>query len=104
MMSRWINVVLVYVLLGAVLLIITRTLLPIIGVGGVAGELIKPLADLTPILLGVSLATITLITFNLRRQTKLAKRWVEEAENWGDESIISGDVEPSNANLGANLG
>ncbi|HEY6400778.1 MAG TPA: NB-ARC domain-containing protein, partial [Blastocatellia bacterium] len=94
-MSRWINVVLVYVLLGAVILIITRALLPIIRLGGFAGEFIQPLANLTPILLAISLAAITLITFNLRRQSKLAKQWIEEAEILGDESIIGGDVEPS---------
>src|SRR5262245_26350469 len=94
-MSRWINVVLVYVLLGAVILIITRALLPIIRLGGFAGEFIKPLANLTPILLAISLAAITLITFNLRRQSKLARQWIEEAEILGDESIIGGDVESS---------
>jgi tetratricopeptide (TPR) repeat protein len=94
-MSRWINVVLVYVLLGAVTLIITRALLPIIRLGGFAGEFIKPLANLTPILLAISLAAITLITFNLRRQSKLARQWIEEAEILGDESIIGGDVESS---------
>src|SRR5215470_18950079 len=94
-MSRWINVVLVYVLLGAVLLIIARALLPIIGLGGIAGELIQPLVKLTPILLAISLAAITLITFNLRRQTKLANKWVEEAENWGADFTISDEVEPS---------
>ena len=98
-MSRWINVFLVYVLLGAVLLIITRALLPMIGLGGFAEELIQPLTRLTPILFGVGLATLTLITFNLRRQSKLAKKW-EEAEYWGNESIIGGDAEPSSANAG----
>src|SRR5262245_63960177 len=101
-MSRWINVVLVYVLLGAVILIITRALLPIIRLGGIAGELIQPLANLTPILLAISLAAITLITFNLRRQTRLAKRWIEEAETLGDESVIGGDVESSKNQAGGN--
>ena len=64
-MSRWINVLLVYVLLGAVLLMLARGLLPIIGLGGIAGELIQPLARLTPVLLAVSLAAITLIEFDL---------------------------------------
>src|SRR5882672_1667813 len=94
-MSRWINVLLVYVLLGAVLLILTRALLPIIGLGGIAGELIHTLAKLTPILLAISLAAMTLITFNLILQTKLAQKWIEEAENWGDEFIIGHDVESS---------
>src|SRR5262247_825044 len=93
-MSRWINVILVYVLLGAVLLMLARVLLPIIGLGAVAEELIQPLARLTPVLLAISLASITLITFNLRRQTKLARKWVEESENWDNDSIISDEVEP----------
>ncbi len=84
-MSRWINVILVYVLLGAVLLMLTRGLLPIIGPAGVAEELVQPLAGLTPILAAISVAAVTLIAFNLRRQTKLANRWIEEAEDWGDD-------------------
>src|SRR5262249_6394631 len=98
-MSRWINVVLVYVLLGAILLIITRALLPIIRLGGMAGELYQPLANLTPILLAISLAAITLITFNLRRQTRLAKKLSEEVELWGDELTI-GEVEASSVTPG----
>src|SRR5512145_1963036 len=93
-MSRWINVLLVYVLLGAAMLMLARVLLPIIGLGGIAGELIQPLDRLTPVLLAISLAAITLITFNLRRQTTIAKRWIEEAENWGGDFIIGDDIEP----------
>src|SRR5262245_38116749 len=95
MMSRWINVSLVYVLLGAIVLLLARVLLPVIGLGAIAEELIRPLARLTPALLAVSLASVTLITFNLRRQTKLARRWVEEAENLGGDFIIGDVVEPS---------
>jgi hypothetical protein len=92
-MSRWINVILVYFLLGAVLLMLARVLLPIIGLGAVAEELIQPLARLTPVLLAVSLASITLITFNLRRQTKRAQKWGEESENWDNDLIISDEAE-----------
>src|SRR5262245_15205438 len=88
-MSRWINVFLVYVLLGSILSMLARVLLPIIGLGAVAEELILPLARLTPVLLAISLASITLITFNLRRQTRLAQKWVEQSENWDNDSIIS---------------
>src|SRR5262245_28549150 len=94
-MSRWINVVLVYVLLGAILLLLARALLPVIWLGGIAGGLIQPLVRLTPILMGVSLAALTLITFNLKRQTRLAKKWVEEAENWGNDLITGDDIKPS---------
>lgn len=94
-MSRWINVFLVYVLLGAILLTLVRVLLPVIGLGAVAEGWIQPLARLTPTLLAISLASITLITFNLRRQTKRAQRWVEEAENWVGDIITGKDVEPS---------
>jgi tetratricopeptide (TPR) repeat protein len=93
-MSRWINVILVYVLLGAVVLMLARVLLPIIGLGAVADELIQPLASLTPVLLAISLASITLITFSLGLQTKLARKWVEESENWDNDLIISDEVEP----------
>jgi tetratricopeptide (TPR) repeat protein len=95
MMSRWINVFLVYVLLGAVLLTLARVLVPLIGLGPIVEEWIQPLASLTPILLAISLASITLITFNLRRQTRLAQRWVEEAENLAGAVITGEDVEPS---------
>src|SRR5215470_2943639 len=101
-MSRWINVVLVYVLLGAVLLIIARALLPIIGLGGIAGELIQPLTKLTPILVAISLAAITLITFNLKLQTKLAKKWVEEAGDWDEAFVIGAVVEPSDPRTSLN--
>jgi tetratricopeptide (TPR) repeat protein len=94
-MSRWINVILVYVLLGAVLLTLARVLVPLIGLSPIVEEWIQPLASLTPILLAISLASITLITFNLRRQTKLAQRWVEEAENLAGSVITGEDVEPS---------
>jgi len=93
-MSRLINVILVYVLLGAVLLVLVKALLPIIGLGAVAEELIQPLAGLTPVLLAISLASITLITFILRRQTKLARKWVEESDILDNDLIISDEVEP----------
>src|SRR5262245_38420993 len=94
-MSRWINVFLVYIFLGAVVSLLARVLLPIIGLGAIAEELIQPLARLTPALLAVSLTSVTIITLNVRRQTKLARRLVEEAENWGGDFIIGDDVEPS---------
>jgi tetratricopeptide (TPR) repeat protein len=62
--------------------------------GVVTEELIQPLARLTPVLLAISLASATLITFNLRRQTKRARKWVEESENWDSDLIISEEVEP----------
>src|SRR5499426_3436923 len=93
-MSRWINIILVYVLLGAVMSMLARLLLPIIGLGAFAEELIQPLARLTPVLLAISLASITLITFNLKLQTKLARKWVEESENWGGAFIIGDAAEP----------
>src|SRR5215813_7101651 len=92
-MSRWINVILVYVLLGAVMSLLARVLLPIIGLGAFAEELIQPLARLTPVLLAISLASITVITFNLKRQTKLARKWVEGSENWDSDLKISDEVE-----------
>src|SRR5262245_7168805 len=94
-MSRWINVVLVYILLRVVLLIIIRALLPVLGLGGIAGELIPPLIKLTPILMAISLAAITLITFNLKLQTRLARKWVEKTENWDEASVIGDVVDPS---------
>src|SRR5262249_36593522 len=88
--------------LGAVLLIIARALLPIIGLGGIAGELIQPLTKLTPILVAISLAAITLITFNLKLQTKLAKKWVEEAGDWDEAFVIGAVVEPSDPRTSLN--
>src|SRR5262247_440634 len=93
-MSRWINIILVYVLLGAVMSMLARVFLPIIGLGAFTEELIQPLARLTPVLLAISLVSITLITFNLRRQTKLARKWVEESESWDSDLQISDEVEP----------
>ena len=83
--------------LVTVLLILARFLLPVLGLAGVEGELVQFLAGVTPVLLAISLGAITLIAFDLRRQSKLAakraKRLGEEAENWGDDFGAGGPIE-----------
>ncbi|MCG3161519.1 MAG: hypothetical protein JMDDDDMK_02702 [Acidobacteria bacterium] len=95
------NVLLVYVVLGAVLLIFARLLLPVMGLAGVEGELVQPLVKLTPALLAVIVVAVTLIAFDLKRQSKLAAkrttRLVEEAENWSDDFIIGAEIEQPRA-------
>lgn len=92
-----IDVFLVYVALGAVLLMIARYLLPVMGLAGVEGELVQPLVKLTPALLAISVMAVALITFDLKRQSRLAvkrtTRLVEEAENWSDDFIIGAEIE-----------
>ncbi|MGE0128342.1 MAG: tetratricopeptide repeat protein [Blastocatellales bacterium] len=92
-----INVLLVYIALGAVLLIFARFLLPVMGLAGVEGELVQPLVRLTPALLALIAGSVALIAFDLKRQSKLAakqsKRLVEEAESWSDDFIIGGAIE-----------
>jgi len=96
-MKRWINIFLVDITLVAVLLILARFLLPVTGLAGVEGELVQFLAGFTPVLLVISLGAITLIVFDLRRQSKLAakraKRLGEEAEDWGADFGAGGPIE-----------
>jgi tetratricopeptide (TPR) repeat protein len=96
-MKRWTTIFLVYITLGAVLLIIARFLLPMMGLAGVEGEFIQPLARFTPVLLVISAGAMALIVFDLKRQSRLAvkqsKRLVDEAENWSDEFMIGAEIE-----------
>src|SRR5262245_53953816 len=97
-MKRWINIFLVDITLVAALLIFARFLLPVIGMAGIEDDLVQPLAKLTPVLLAISLVAMTLIVFDLKRQSKLAtrqaRRLVEGPENWSDDFIIGAAIEP----------
>ncbi|MCI0389259.1 MAG: tetratricopeptide repeat protein [Acidobacteria bacterium] len=92
-MKRWTNILLVYIALCAVLLIIARGLLPVMGLAGVDGELVQSLAVLTPYLLAGAASAAALITFNLIRQSRLSRRLVENSADWDEEFFIVGAIE-----------
>jgi tetratricopeptide (TPR) repeat protein len=83
--------------MGALLLVAARFLLPVMGLAGVEGELVQPLAKLLPASLAIFIGSVALIVFDLKRQTKLAarraKRLVEEAELWSEDFVIGEEVE-----------
>ncbi len=97
-MRRWTTILLVYVALGALLLVVARFLLPVMGLGGVEGEWVQPLVKLSPAAFAVFIGSVGLIFLNLKREAKLAikqaKRLVEEAENWSDDFVIGQEIEP----------
>src|SRR5262245_58349899 len=96
-MKRWTTIFLVYITLGAVLLIMASLLLPMMGLAGAEEEFIQPLARFTPGLFLLSAGAMALIVFDLKRQSRLAaeqsKRPIEEAENWSDERVIGAEIE-----------
>ncbi len=96
-MKKWTNIFLVDIALSAVLLILARFLLPLLDLAGVEGELVQPLARLTPILLAVSASAVALLAFDLKRQSRLAteqsKRLDLEAESWRNEFIIEAEID-----------
>ncbi len=91
-MKRMTTILLVYVALGALLLIVARFLLPVMGLAGVEGEFVQPLAKLLPASFATCVVAVALIVFDLKRQAKLAtkraKRLVEEAEGWSESFVI----------------
>ncbi len=97
-MKRWTNILLVYIALGAVLLIIARGLLPVMGLSGVEGELVQRLAELTPILLVITAGSVVLIALNLKRQSKFSRRLVEEGADLNEEFFIVGAIEEPRLN------
>ncbi|MGH9848986.1 MAG: tetratricopeptide repeat protein [Blastocatellia bacterium] len=95
-MKRWITILLVYLALGALLLVVARFMLPVMGLGGVEGEFVQPLIKLAPTSFTIFLVSVALIVFDLKRQAKLAakqaKRLVEEAEGWSDDFVIGEEI------------
>ncbi|HKQ78671.1 MAG TPA: tetratricopeptide repeat protein [Blastocatellia bacterium] len=92
-MKRWTNILLVYIALGAVLLIIARGMLPVMGLAGVDGELVRSLGVLTPYLMAGAAGAIGLIAFNLIRQSRIPRGVIEDGANWNEEFFIVGAIE-----------
>ncbi len=97
-MKRWIDILLASVVLGTSSLIAARWLLPVMGLAGVEGELIRPLARSMPLLLTVFSLTILALGLMIYRQGRKSERkvsrLVDEAEGWGDEVVI-GEIDGS---------
>src|SRR5262245_54694831 len=91
-MKRWTNILLVYIALGAVLLILARAVLPATGLAVVDGELVQSLAVLTPYLLAGVACAVGLIAINLIRQSRLSRRMVQEGADWEEEFFIVGAI------------
>ncbi|HMX28551.1 MAG TPA: NB-ARC domain-containing protein, partial [Blastocatellia bacterium] len=96
-MKRWTTILLTLMALTAAMLMVARWVLPLMGIGGVGGELLSPLARLTPIAATVCVCSIVTLVITLRRQPKpaypQARRLVEEAETWSDDFIIGEELE-----------
>src|SRR5262245_44651140 len=92
-MKRWTNIFLVYIALGAVLLIIARGFLPAMGLARVEGELVRSLAQLTPVLLAITAGAVCLIAFNLKRQSRRARKFAEEGAGLDEEFFIVGAID-----------
>ncbi|HMY70606.1 MAG TPA: hypothetical protein PLQ88_02145, partial [Blastocatellia bacterium] len=71
-MKRWTTILLTLMALTAAMLMVARWVLPLMGIGGVGGELLSPLARLTPIAATVCVCSIVTLVITLRRQPKPA--------------------------------
>ncbi len=78
-------------------MLVSRWLLPVMGLAGVEGEIIQPLVRMTPAMITILAASVAGIVFLLRRQARSgypqAKRLVDEAEQWSDEFLIGHDAQ-----------
>jgi len=101
MTKKWTTISLTLVALLAALLMAARWLLPLMGIGGVEGELLTPLSRLMPMAATICALSVGLLVIAFRRQPKPAypeaKRLVEEAETWSDDFIIGEELEVSAA-------
>ncbi len=87
-MRKWTTIIFAWVAVIALLLIVARFMLPLMGLAGVEGELVQPLVRLMPASITMLVGSIALIIYDLRRQAKYVdvrpKRLVDEAEEWSD--------------------
>lgn len=91
-MKRWSTISLVLVAVFASLLMITRLLVPVMGLGGIEDEWLHPLSRLMPFAAMAVTTSIVLLVLTFRWQIKPAypeaRRLVEEAEAWSDQFVI----------------
>lgn len=99
-MRRWTTAIFPWVAVVALLMIVTRYMLPILGLGGAGGENIRLLVKLMPVSITLLVSSIAIIVFNLRRQSKFidlrSKALVDEVRDWNDE-LQYGDLTPEKA-------
>jgi tetratricopeptide (TPR) repeat protein len=91
--------ILVSIAIAALLLIIARWLLPVMGFAGLEDETIEPLVRMTPAVVGVLVLSLAALWFFLWRQSRMgfarARRLVDEAEDWSEGYIIGESLERS---------
>ncbi|MFN0085647.1 MAG: ATP-binding protein [Blastocatellia bacterium] len=87
-MKKWTTIIFAWVAVIALLLIVARFMLPMMGLAGVEGEYVQPLVRLMPASITMLVGSIAMIVFDLRRQSKFVtvkpKRLVDEATNWNN--------------------
>src|SRR5262245_20605279 len=99
-MRRWITAIFPWIAVVALLLIVARFMLSVLGLAGADGENIKLLAKLMPASITLLLGSVAIIIFELRRQSRIidvrSKRLVDEAEEWNDQDQF-GELSPERA-------
>ncbi|MDX2029727.1 MAG: tetratricopeptide repeat protein [Blastocatellia bacterium] len=96
-MKKWTTIIFAWVAVIALLLIVARFMLPMMGLAGVEGEYVQPLVRLMPASITMLVGSIAMIVFDLRRQAKFVdvrpKRLVDEAEGWSSDFVVGeGDM------------
>ncbi|MBK9315545.1 MAG: tetratricopeptide repeat protein [Acidobacteria bacterium] len=106
-MKRWIDILLASVAMGSFSLIVARWVLPVMGLAGVEGELVKPLARSMPAIMTVFALTIFVLGFIMHRHGRKVEprvsRLVDEAEQWSDEFMIGHVEAPRNVDPGIDM-
>src|SRR5262249_37328302 len=89
-----------WVAVVALLLIVARFTLPVVGLAGVEGENIKLLAKLLPVSIALLIGSIAIIVLDLRQQSRYvnvgSERLADEAEEWDDQYRFE-DLSPERA-------
>jgi tetratricopeptide (TPR) repeat protein len=99
-MRSWTTKIFPWVAVVALLLIVARFALPVMGLAGADGEFVRPLVRLLPASILLFFGSVALIVFDLRRQSRFIdvrpKRLIDEAEEWNNEFKF-GEVSPEKA-------
>ncbi|MEO6726743.1 MAG: NB-ARC domain-containing protein, partial [Blastocatellia bacterium] len=96
-MKKQTTILLAMVMVVAALLMAARWLLPVMGFAGVEEEWLRPLSQLMPIAAMTCVVSVVMLVITFRWKPKSAypqaKRLVEEAEAWSDNSIIGNELQ-----------
>lgn len=96
-MKRHTTISLAVITLLSAFLLTARWLLPLIGLGGIEGELLHPLSHLMPIAAMTCSVSVALLVISFRWKPgnayPEARRLVEEAEEWSEDFVIGEESE-----------